>query len=131
MARRVFGKANLRLRSGLESVDYTITGMAANAAIAAVNDQQHVDRVVKLNAAQRQLLFDEMKRLKFAGRASQVNLAMINIRTPVPPVIPEFGKLKVLVGREFPALPTFLRVTLGTADAMTKFFVAFQEIFRS
>ena len=56
---------------------------------------------------------------------------MINIRTPVPPVIQEFEKRKVAVGREFPALPTFLRVTLGTADEMTKFFVAFQEIFRS
>jgi histidinol-phosphate/aromatic aminotransferase/cobyric acid decarboxylase-like protein len=67
--------------------------MAANAAIAAVNDQQHV--VVKLNSAQRQLLFDEMKRLKFAGTASQANLAMINIRTPVPPVIQEFEKRKV------------------------------------
>ena len=105
--------------------------MAANAAIAAVNDQQHVDRVVKLNAAQRQLLFDEMKRLKFAGTASQANFAMINIRTPVPPVLQEFAKRKVLAGREFPALPTFLRVTLGTAAEMKKFFVAFQEIFRS
>ena len=76
--------------------------MAANAPIAAVSDQQHVDRVVKLNAAQRQLLFDEMKRLKFAGTASRANFAMINIRTPVPPVIQEFEKRKALVGREFP-----------------------------
>jgi histidinol-phosphate aminotransferase len=56
---------------------------------------------------------------------------MISIRTPVPPVIQEFEKRNVLVGRGFPALPTFLRVTLGTADEMKKFFVAFQEIFRS
>ncbi len=87
--------------------------------------------MVKLNAAQRQLLFDEMKRLKFAGTASQANFAMINIRTPVPPAIQEFEKRRVLVGRGFPALPTFLRVTLGTAGEMTRFFVAFQEIFRS
>ena len=53
--------------------------MAANAAIAAVNDQQHVDRWVANS----------------------------------------------------PLLPTFLRATLGTADEMTDFFVAFQEIFRS
>jgi len=72
-----------------------------------------------------------MKRFKLAGTASQANFAMINIRTPVPPVIQKFEKRKVLVGREFPALPTFLRVTLGTAAEMKKFFVAFQEIFRS
>ena len=81
--------------------------MAANAAIAAVNDQQHVDRVAKLNATQRQLLLDEMNRLKFAGTTSEANFAMINIRTPVPPIIQEFGKRKVLLGREFRALPSF------------------------
>jgi histidinol-phosphate/aromatic aminotransferase/cobyric acid decarboxylase-like protein len=36
-----------------------------------------------------------------------------------------------LVGREFPALPTFLRVTIGTEDEMKKFFVAFREILRA
>jgi histidinol-phosphate aminotransferase len=56
---------------------------------------------------------------------------MINIRKPVAPVIQEFEKRKVLVGREFPALPTFMRVTFGTGDEMKKFFVAFQEIFRA
>jgi len=113
------------------TVDYTVTGMAANAAIAAINDQQHVDRVVKQNATQRQNLFDEMKRLKFEHTASQANFVMINVKKPVVPVIQEFEKRKVLVGREFPALPTFMRVTLGTADEMKKFFVAFQEIFRA
>lgn len=61
----------------------------------------------------------------------QADFAMINIRTPVPQVIREFARRAVLVGRDFPALPTFLRVTLGTAAEVTEFFVAFQEIFRS
>lgn len=113
------------------TVDYTITGMAALATMAAVADTQHVERIGKLNAANRQLVFDEMKRLKFECTASESNFLMINIRKPVGPVIQEFEKRKVLVGREFAAMPTFLRVTIGTEDEMKKFFVAFREILRA
>lgn len=113
------------------TVDYTITGIAANATMAAINDTQHVERIAKLNAANRQLVFDEMKRLKFQTTASESNFLMINIRKPVAPVIQEFEKRKVLVGREFPAMPNFLRVTIGTEDEMKKFFVAFREILRA
>jgi hypothetical protein len=47
------------------------------------------------------------------------------------PIIKEFEKRKVLVGREFPAMPNFLRVTFGTDDEMKKFYAAFQDIFRT
>jgi histidinol-phosphate aminotransferase len=113
------------------TVDYTITGPAALAAMAAINDTPHVEKISRLNAANRQMVFDEMKRLKFDCTASQSNFLMINIRKPVAPVIQEFEKRKVLVGREFPAMPTFLRVTIGTEDDMKKFLVAFREIFRA
>jgi histidinol-phosphate aminotransferase len=113
------------------TVDYTITGTAALAAMTAIDDSMHVERIAKLNAANRQLVFDEMKRLKFECTASESNFLMINIRKPVSPVIQEFEKRKVLVGREFPAMPTFLRVTIGTEDEMKKFFVAFREILRA
>jgi histidinol-phosphate aminotransferase len=113
------------------TVDYNVTGIAANAAIAAVADTQHVERISKLNAANRQLVFDEMKRLKFETTASESNFLMINVRKPVAPVIQEFERRKILVGREFSAMPHFLRVTIGTEDEMKKFFVAFREILRA
>jgi histidinol-phosphate aminotransferase len=139
---KIFGMAGMRVGYAVGrkdlidkirpfTVDYTITGTAAMAAMAAIEDQQHVERIAKLNAANRQLVFDEMKRLKFECTASESNFLMINIRKPVPPVIQEFEKRKVLVGREFPAMPTFLRVTIGTEDEMKKFFVAFREILRA
>jgi len=84
-----------------------------------------------LNAANRQLVYDEMKKLKFECTASESNFLMINIKRPVGPVVQEFEKRKVLVGREFPAMPNFLRVTIGTEDEMKKFFVAFREILRA
>ena len=113
------------------TVDYTITGMAANAANASILDAANVDRVAKLNAAQRTLFISEMKKLGYNCTASQANFIMVDIKRPVAPVIAEFEKRNVLVGREFPAMKNFLRVTFGTADEMKKFMVAFREIFRA
>jgi histidinol-phosphate aminotransferase len=113
------------------TVDYAITGAAANAAMASLSDVENVATVARLNAAQRQVFFDEMKRSNVVCAASQANFVMVNIRRPVKPVIAEFAKRRILVGREFPAMPTFLRVTLGTEAEMKKFYSAFHEIVRS
>jgi histidinol-phosphate/aromatic aminotransferase/cobyric acid decarboxylase-like protein len=45
------------------------------------------------------------------------------------PVIEEFRKRTVLVGRPFPPMTQHLRVSIGTADEMRRFMVAFKEIF--
>jgi len=43
-------------------------------------------------------------------------------------VIDEFKKKGVLVGRPFPPLNEHLRVSIGTADEMNRFMVAFRSI---
>jgi histidinol-phosphate/aromatic aminotransferase/cobyric acid decarboxylase-like protein len=139
---KVYGMAGLRVGYAIArpnliarikpfTVDYSITGMSANAVMAALTDQANVERVIKLNAAQRQVFFDEMKKAGYEVTPSQANFIMVNVRTKVGPVIEEFQKRKVLVGREFPAMPTFLRVTFGTDEEMKKFYAAFHDIFRS
>jgi histidinol-phosphate aminotransferase len=110
------------------TVDYAITGMAANAALASLRDAEHVARVVKLNAAQRQLFVDQMTKAGFSCAASQTNFVMVNVKRPVAPIIAEFSKRRILVGREFKGMPTFLRVTLGTAAEMQRFYPAFHAL---
>jgi histidinol-phosphate aminotransferase len=113
------------------TVDYSITALSTNAVLASLADALHVEKVAKLNAAQREIFFDEMKKAKFESTPSQANFVMVNVRTPVAPVIREFEKRKILVGREFPAMGNFLRVTLGNDAEMKRFYGAFHEIFRS
>jgi histidinol-phosphate aminotransferase len=43
-------------------------------------------------------------------------------------VIAEFEKHGILVGRPFPPMNEHLRVSVGTADEMRRFTVAFKEI---
>jgi len=45
------------------------------------------------------------------------------------PVIEEFRKKGVAVGRPFPPMTTHMRVSIGTADEMARFMTAFKEIF--
>jgi histidinol-phosphate aminotransferase len=54
---------------------------------------------------------------------------MVHIGRPVAPVIQEFRKKGVLVGRPFPPMVEHLRVSIGTADEMRRFMTAFKEIF--
>jgi histidinol-phosphate aminotransferase len=124
------GPAALIKKIKPSTVDYAMTGGAARAAVASLADSQHLDRVVKLNAVQRDLFVDEMKRARFECAQSHANFVMVNLRRPVEPVIAALAKKRVLVGRLFPAMPTFLRVTMGTEAEMQRFYAAFREVMR-
>jgi histidinol-phosphate aminotransferase len=53
---------------------------------------------------------------------------MIDLRREVRPVIDGMRSRGVEVGRLFPALPTFMRVTVGTGPEMKQFLSAFREV---
>ncbi len=66
----------------------------------------------------------------YASIPSQTNFFMVSLgdRT-VQPVIEEFRKRGILVGRPFPPMLNHLRVSVGTPEDMEKFIRAFKEIF--
>jgi histidinol-phosphate aminotransferase len=53
---------------------------------------------------------------------------MVNMKRPIVPLIDEFKKKGVLVGRAFPPMNEHLRISVGTADEMSRFMVAFRDI---
>jgi histidinol-phosphate aminotransferase len=66
----------------------------------------------------------------YAVIPSQTNFFMVHLgdRT-VQPVIEEFRKRGILVGRPFPPMLNHLRVSIGTPEDMEKFIQAFKAIF--
>jgi len=60
---------------------------------------------------------------------SEANFFMVHIKREISPVIAEFRRRGVQVGRPFPPMTQFMRVSVGTADEMAKFTAAFKEIF--
>jgi histidinol-phosphate aminotransferase len=139
---KIYGMAGMRVGYAIAKKDlierlrpfvvhWAVSTLAAHAAAAALADTEHVERAARLNRGQLQVLYDEMKSAKLECIPSEANFAMIHIKGPVKPVIAEFAKRKVLVGREFKPMTDYLRVTIGTEEEMKRFFVAFKEIMRS
>jgi histidinol-phosphate aminotransferase len=61
---------------------------------------------------------------------SETNFFMVHLGgRQVQPVIDEFRTKKVLVGRPFPPMTDFMRVSVGTPEEMGRFVTAFKEIF--
>jgi histidinol-phosphate aminotransferase len=71
----------------------------------------------------------ELKTMGYPAIPSEANFFMVHIRRPVGPVIDEFRKKGVLVGRPFPPMLDHMRVSIGTADEMGRFMTAFRGIF--
>jgi len=71
----------------------------------------------------------ELNGLGYETLPSETNFFMVSIGREVVPVIEEFRKKGVAVGRPFPPMTTHMRVSVGTAEEMDRFMKAFKEIF--
>jgi histidinol-phosphate aminotransferase len=59
---------------------------------------------------------------------SQANFVMLDMGTDVKPIIEQFRARNIFVGRQFAAMPNFLRVTIGTQPETEAFLAALREI---
>jgi histidinol-phosphate aminotransferase len=71
----------------------------------------------------------ELEAYGYQSLPSETNFFMVAIGREIQPVIQEFAAKKVAVGRPFPPMTTHMRVSIGTAEEMTRFVTAFKEIF--
>jgi histidinol-phosphate aminotransferase len=136
---KIYGMAGLRLGYAVGSKERiaAMTKFAsfsnANAAVlaaavAALADAGSVQRTRKKLNDTRRWLSEEMARQGRRTIPSEANFMMIDVGRDVAPVIEEFRKRNILVGRRFPSLETWLRITIGKPEEMTAFVSAFAEI---
>jgi histidinol-phosphate aminotransferase len=102
--------------------------MAIVAARASLDDNAQVENGRKNNSEVRKYVCGELDKLKFSYIPSHANFMMIDVRREVKPLIAAFKEKKVQVGRLFPPLPNFMRVTIGTRPQMERFVAAFKEL---
>jgi len=96
--------------------------------VAALKDIESQEKVKRVTLELRKKTTSELNSLGFPCIPSEANFFMVHVKRPVLPVIEEFRKRQVLVGRPFPPMNEHLRVSIGTPDEMTRFMVAFKEI---
>jgi histidinol-phosphate aminotransferase len=97
--------------------------------VAALKDTESQARVKKVTLELRGKTMKELSAHGYQVIPSDANFFMVHVRRPVGPVVEEFRKKGVLVGRPFAAVPEHMRVSVGTADEMSRFTIAFKEIF--
>lgn len=102
--------------------------MALVAAAASLQDTEQVEQGRRRNSEVRKYLYSQLDKSGLKYIPSHANFLMIDVRREVRPVISALQDRKVEVGRKFPALPNFLRVTVGTRPQMEAFVSAFREV---
>ena len=141
---RTFSKiaalAGMRLGYGLASkeliarmrpfADASINAIVKWGGVAALGDTATQVWTKKTTLALRRKTTDQLTALGYNVIPSETNFFMVHVRRDVTPIIAEFEKKGVLVGRKFPPMNEHLRVSVGTAEEMDRFLTAFKEIFK-
>src|SRR5437773_10890840 len=97
--------------------------------VAALKDTASQQQVRETTVRLRKKTSADLQALGYSTIPSEANFFMVHIKRPVQPVIEEFRKKGVLVGRPFPPMLEYLRVSIGTPEEMARFSTAFKEIF--
>ncbi len=107
----------------------SVSAIAKWGGATAIKDTAEQEKVKAITLELRKKTMAELEALGFDCIPSETNFFMVYLGRQVQPVIEEFRVLGVRVGRPFPPMLEHLRVSIGTADEMDRFMVAFKEIF--
>jgi len=102
--------------------------MALAAASASLDDPDQVPNGQRLNSEAKAFTIGELDKLGYKTIPSQVNFIMFDCKRPVVPLIQALKQRDVQVGRLFPALPNYMRLTIGKKSEMESFLGGFKEI---
>ena len=97
------------------------------AAIASLNDPQLVPERKRINAQVRQNTFDWLGRNGYSYIPSQSNCFMLDVKQPAKGVIDAMAKQNIFIGRIWPVMPTYTRITVGTGPEMERFQAALKK----
>jgi histidinol-phosphate aminotransferase len=98
------------------------------AAIASLKDTTLVEQRKASNTAVRQGTFDWLSRGGYTYSPSVSNCFMLKANKPAKEVIAAMAHQKVYIGRPWPSMPDWVRITVGTQSEMEQFQAAFQNV---
>lgn len=101
---------------------------AAVAAKASLDDPTLVPQRRKIVADIRQETFHWLRQNNYSFIPSATNCFLVDGKRPAQETMDLMSDRKVFIGRSWPALPTWVRITIGTREEMLKFRAAFQEV---
>lgn len=73
-------------------------------------------------------LCNELEKAGYRCIPSQGNFVMIELNGEVQPVVDAFRQRKILVGRQFPSMKNWLRVSIGKPEEMEAFLIGLRTL---
>ncbi|HMA23239.1 MAG TPA: aminotransferase class I/II-fold pyridoxal phosphate-dependent enzyme [Gemmatimonadaceae bacterium] len=136
---KVFGMAGLRAGYAvgrpetLKKMSAWLLGSNVNqlalvAAATTVGDTTHIADEVRRNREARAFTRSFFEKAGYAVHASEANFMMVDIRRDAKAFKLECVKHNVAIGRFFPALPNYARISVGTMPEMTKAVAVFHSV---
>jgi histidinol-phosphate aminotransferase len=136
---KIYGMAGLRLGYGIGEkrtigriashlVQDGANAAVLSAALASLDDMENLAITKQKITATRKWLCAELAKDNRSFIPSDANFLMIDVGTDTQPVIDQFRERSILVGRRFPSMPTYLRVTIGTQPEIEVFYSALRQI---
>ena len=129
---KIYGLAGLRVgyavggpqtvaRLSASRLERNISGLAAAAATASLEDKEHLEQSRARNADERQEFVNQVHARMLRVIDSQAGFVLLDTQRPATHVLEHFRQHDILLAGPFTALPRHVRVTLGTPVAMTEF----------
>jgi histidinol-phosphate aminotransferase len=136
---KIYGMAGMRLGYAIAPRELiqrmrphatgTINALVKWGGVAALADTETPARVKRETIEIRNRTTTALEGMGHKVIPSDANFFMVHIRRPVQPVIEEFRKRGVIVGRPFPPMTDYLRVSIGTPEEMDRFMTAWKGVF--
>ena len=136
---KVFGMAGLRAGYAIGQPETlkkmqgwllgsNVNQLAIAAAAAAIVDTAHIASEQRKNAEARALTRTFFEKAGYTVHAAEANFMMIDVRRDAKAFKAECVKHNVAIGRQFPALPNYARVSIGTMPEMQKALAVFRTV---
>jgi histidinol-phosphate aminotransferase len=137
---KVFGLAGIRVGYSVSSPDiadvlnrirqpFNVNSLALEAAIAALEDEDHVQKSVLLNEQERSRISADCERMGLHSIPSAGNFILVDMGQPALPIFDALLHRAVIVRPvDNYGLPNYLRITVGTHDENTRLIEALEHV---
>lgn len=111
---------------------FNVNSVAQAAAVAALEDQEHLRKAVELNHQGLAYLYEQFDRLGLGYVRSEANCVMVDLGRDTRSIFQELLRRGVIVrtGHIF-GMPTYLRVTTGKPEENERFVCALEEVLKA
>jgi len=122
--------ATLKRLNAFRSIEcQNVAGVCA--AIAGLEDQDYVRMAIRRNAADRQEFFSQAQKRGLKPIDSRANFLMMPASRPAQTVIDFFQKKNIIIGRKFPPMDNYVRISLGKPEEMRQFWQVWDQLVRA